>query len=201
MSSERTLIRKDVKARLVGKTLAQNRVYTNRTKSLDEADALPAVIVTTKRNRGESLSLGGEPNFRNTLTVLIEPVVVETANDAHEDLLDELAEQIVATLFTDPDWVKQFEKISYVEEEIQYYTQGQRPLASIQMQFDLQFHLQYQPVILNDFVTARINVDAIDPADPNVHPPDGTWPDGYGGQPGPDKRIEVDAELTMEQNP
>lgn len=201
MSSERKSIRHDIVARLKGKTLANNRVYASRSIPLPE-ELLPAILVTTKRERSEARSAGGgEPSFESTLTVLIEPVVKETQNAEHDDKLDDLAAQIEDVLLTDTDWVQQFEKIAYVESEIHYYEKGEINIASLEIQFDLVFSLRYQPVVVDDFATLQLNVDAIDPADPNQHEADATWPDGYGGQPGPDQRQEVSATIKMEIAP
>lgn len=201
MSGERKLIRQDLVARLMGKTKAQNRVYGARTIPLPD-EALSAILVTVKRERAEPLGIGGEPNFRNTITVMIEPVVAETKDATHADKLDDLTAEIETVLLTDPEWVKQFEKIAFEEHELNYYTDAsQKQIASAAMQFDLTYRTQYEPVVVDDFVTLHLDVDAIDPADPNDHPADGTWPDGYGGQPGPDNRVEVAATLTMEQDP
>ena len=140
----------------------------------------------------------GPPLFKTTSTVVIEAMVKETGEAQVEETLDLLAEEIETVLFTDPDFVKQFQQITSYDSQILVRTEGALDLASVAMQVDLEFSDRFDPVIADDFETLRLTTDAIDPADPNVHPPDAQFPEGYGGQPGPDHRIEVDAEIELE---
>ena len=200
MSEERAKVRKDLVTRLMGKTIAQNRVFASRAIDLPK-DLLAAIIVTADRETATSINLGGSPTFRHTLTVQIEAIVAETKNMALDDRADSLATQIETVLLTDPEWVKKFEKISFESHELAYREEGERLKASVLMRLQLEYVLEHDPAIADDFVTAQVDVDSIDPADPNTHPPDGTYPEGYGGDPGPDKRKEASATFTLEQNP
>lgn len=200
MSSDRKAFRLDVISRLMGKTSVGTNVLKSRTIPIPD-DVLSAIVVSTKNEREELVSNGSEPSFKATLTIVIECIVAETASGDHDDLADDLADEVSTVLFKDPDWVKQFEKISAINTVNQYYMDGDRLMASAEMSVDVEYTTRYEPVVTDDFVTMKINMDAIDPADANEHEADGTWPEGYGGQPGPDKRIEVAATLTMEQEP
>lgn len=200
MSSQRRLIREDIVARLLGKTSVGQRVFASRSIPLPE-EKLPAILVSIPRERGQNLAEGGPPRFRTTSTVIIQCVVKEIGAAEVEDTLDLLAEEVEQVLLTDPVFVKQFEKIANYDSQLMQITQGNIELASLAMQIDLQFDDLFPPVVADDFEGLRIKTDAIDPADPNIHPPDGTYPDGYGGQPGPDKRIEVEQEIELEIEP
>lgn len=199
MSSQRRIIRNDIVTRLLNKTTAGDRVYPSRSEPLPE-EKLPAILVHIPRERGQNIAENqGIPNFRTTSSVLIQAVVKDTGGEQVQETLDLLAEDIERILFTDPDFVKRFSKIGNLDTQVGTYTQGALELASVGIQVDVEFDDDYPPVISDDFATLRLKTDVIDPAaDPNVHPPDGQFPEGYGGYPGPDKRIEVEAEFEVE---
>ena len=183
--------------RLTGKTGAQNRVYSSRSIPLPE-ELLPAVLVYVNRAPAKGKGPGGEPKFNTRLELTIEAVIKDTIDATVDDKLDILGEQIEAALLNDLNFVSQFETIDDKDSDTFYSVEGDRRMAHLQIRMTLQFTETYHPVVTDDFKTVHIKTDAIDPADPNLHPPDAQFPDGYGGQPGPDKRVEVESEVVLE---
>lgn len=169
MSLDAKQIRLDIAARLMAqngqgeyKTAAEDRVFPSRMMPLPANQLLPALVITTPHEIGNTLShTNSIPQFDHTLTIRIEGTVSAADDLVVEDTLDALDEQIRKTLFHDPEWVKQFPRgIDRLETVKRLDTEGERPLGLVIVTIAVKTHLAFPPIIADDFTIAHLHVDA-----------------------------------------
>lgn len=192
---ERQRIRNDVMQRLLdANTAAGENVFRARVTPPDE-DELPALCVYTPDERGASERGSQHPMFDTTLTLQVDALVMHA--DGYDDKLDALCEELEAALLQSPDFVSQFERIASYNTTTSFHDGGEVPVAAAIITIDLVFTNEFPPLVGDDLETTHIDVDAIDPADPNTG--NEGEENGYaGGQPGPDGRTEASIDITHE---
>lgn len=204
--SYRTEIRNDAVSRIIAmNTAAGVRVFACRGLPF-AAKETPAVVVWTNIEKMERIG-GGAPIFRCHLNLTLMAVVTgldeETATTAAADL----AEQIEDNLFSDPEWVMQFETINHVLTELGSEPERERVVAIAVKVIEVQFSVDWLTPILTDPVTNLTTVQ--DPAAADLNGITINWdaqqaanygsgaevdrtgdPDDPPPQDGPDGRIE-----------
>jgi len=158
-----------------------------------EIEELPALAIYTPAETWTSRG-SSAPLFKCATTVSIEGYIA--AVDGWAADLDDLMEKAAEALFSDPEFVKGFSKIASASMSVGYFDEGAKPFATAKHQYVLEYEWEFEPVVSDDLTTVKIELDAIDVADPN------TGNDGYaGGSPGPDGRIEGVVGITLEAAP
>ena len=181
---KRVELRKMIVNKLLNKTAAGPRVYSGLPFNTANDDC-PCILVYASQENGTA---PGKHTtlFNTTLTINIE---VRVADDyrAAEDSIDSICEQIEMLLLADPELNMAVEAITSLNTQKGWEDGGDHSLsiAIIAMQFE--YKRDISVITDGEFLTAHIDVDAIDPADPNIK------------QPGPDGRIEATAEITVNQ--
>lgn len=92
-------IRAAIAERLRGHTDAGARVFTNRSTDLWD-NSLPAILVYTKTERVERETTA---TLKRVATVVVEVVVTAAEGEPLDDRADEVAEQVEARLWLDPE--------------------------------------------------------------------------------------------------
>jgi hypothetical protein len=202
-------------ATLLGATDAADRVYPTPILPWRRDRPLPAIGVYTLHERGEPFGQGNMTAIQLrqscdiTIEALVEVLTDETLDaDARLRLdtavpLDQLCAQIQLVLsqafMTDPAWLDATEGMERFDTlcTLGRTDETDRRTAGATLTWTVNYTCIQEPVFADDFLSAGINVDVIDPAaDPNTtgHPT-GPPPDYPGGYPGPDGRIEVRVEV------
>ncbi|MDO8421564.1 MAG: hypothetical protein Q7S99_05330 [Parvibaculum sp.] len=166
---------------------------TIKDTAADDFDAdseLPGINVYTASESWESKGVVLHTPFVTvSLTLSFEVWIEGTGAQA-----DDLVEKIESVLFTNADFVKEFSGLRSASSQTTAKQDGNKPMLRVLQSYVLEYGLEFEPVIPDAFVTVEIEVDAIDPADPN------TGNEGYaGGSPGPDGRIEGVVTVEPEQ--
>ncbi len=164
-------IRDAVATRLRGIPALGNRVYPSRVwpvpgKDLVDAGKFPAALVYVNGVRRVSLSAGlGAPTFRTTVTVAIDLRAEGVAAEAVDATLDALEEEVDRVLLGDPTFVAIPEELPTMDLERRLRADSDTIIGMTLVTIGLQFTETFEPLGLPPLTTARIVVDAIDPAD------------------------------------
>lgn len=151
---DRTEIRQKVVALLKDKTSVGERVYDSKITSYD-AEELPAISVVTPSQRGTSPAASQVPTFNTFLTLNIEVTVAIT--DDWAEALDNICEEIEEKVLKNPDFLPKFTQIQGYTTTLAYKPDGEMPIVSAVMSFDVGFDLIFNPVYPDDF--NQTNVD------------------------------------------
>jgi hypothetical protein len=180
---ERTRLRTDVITRLKGNTSAGDNVFDSRVTGLSK-EKLPALNITTPAESGTSDRATTYPDFETELTLEITVHISQADGWAGE--LDNLCEEVVSLLLTAPDFVDKYSRIASYRTEVIASDGGENPLIVAAIRIGLYYHEYFEPVIGDDLATVHIDVDAIDPSDPNL------------SSRGPDEVIEASIDVILE---
>lgn len=149
----------------------QGRVYPSRAwplpgAGLADAGTMPAALVYVNGLRRTTLSGGtAAPTFRTILSIAIHLRVEARSPELADAVLDELEEALDAALLEDPGFIALAEEISGMEMGRKLTAEGDLVVGEQVCTIDLQFTETFEPRDLPPLTTARIVVDAIDPAD------------------------------------
>lgn len=179
---------------------------------------LPAVLVDVRREAYRAAGrAGGEPRFQATAQLVVRArEVVEVDPTAApssiltsqygaehgplcEAVLDLWIERIRDALLEQADFVTLFDAIDGVTIDTQVATE-ESLIAEAGLTFDLTWHEVFQPRIPDNFTTANIRVDAIEPADlAGTYPSVPGFPDAADAprESGPDGRAEAGLVITL----
>lgn len=178
----RDLIETKLKAK-VGSGLALEgvNVYNSR---IDEIplDKLPAINIRVATEEAESLGMH-LPRFQATVEVDVEMMV--HAKSGYADDLDSLEENVRSILFTDPNFIKQFEDIVGYRGSIGFNQDddGKTAISLLTIRARVTEEYTVDCTDFGELDDLRIKVDLIDPtSDPD-------------GDPGPDGVIEAEVRL------
>jgi hypothetical protein len=196
-------IRSKIRARatelLAGLAAFEGHVFNARNPPL-RRDLLPAARVYVDRDNRVNQSQSQDIGFYLGEMTLTVQVIVEAGSDpTTADRLDQFCALAEYALLTDQVWRKLVPRVDGLETDITLDSQGELRTAIGTINIACRYADCMVPVFADDLKTMRIQLDFIDPpADPNLvgHPTDP--PDGYpGGYPGPDGRIEIEAEFNL----
>lgn len=165
-------------------------VYDSRTTELG-ADEAPAINVLTQRTRWQQANAQGIPIFTRAITVIVESYAAvgqaaaeaqHVADAALAALCDRIEDAAIESLFTDPDWVAQFEDVQTVDSNVALTSDPKGRYGLARATFDLVNHVEYNPR-----VDPTMTLDTVAFA---------TFPDGdTSGTPA------TEAEIPIEQGP
>lgn len=126
------------------------------------------------------------------VTETIEIYVTLVSPDLYYDNLDAVVLLIETALMTNATWVSQFEEISKIHSIFGYQNAGETNQASAKVTFTVKYQEEFEPDITVILNRIHIDTDVISPAaDPNLLPEGETL--------GPDGRIEIVSDITLEQ--
>lgn len=181
---KRAELRRDIVDLLKGKTTAGQKVYDSlpfRTAN----NECPCILVYAPQEnasaRAKHVSM-----FDSSLTISIEARVAEDYLTAMQTL-DTLCENIENLILSDQDFLQSVEAITAINTQIGQDDGGEYPLFLAIISVTVEYKKDIRPDIQDQFLTARVNVDAIDPYDQNL------------ASSGPDGRIEGQAIINIEQ--
>lgn len=174
MSMTRAEVRDAISARLAaGVPALAGRIYKSRSwplpaSGLVDVGKLPAALVYAQRTRRTTISgATAAPTFRTIVTFLI-MLRAEGRTDVEVDAtLDSLGEAVEDALLTDAAFVAIAEDLTGTDSERRLTSDSERIFGEEALTLDLQFTETFEPRGLPPLTTARIVVDAIDPADPS----------------------------------
>ncbi|MEP3245106.1 MAG: hypothetical protein ABJN40_13170 [Sneathiella sp.] len=152
---ERTRTRKSVIARLLAaNTDAAGRVKDSVVNNVAAEECpLLSVYTLTQNGDGDASHL---PAFDTNLNLKIDAYVV--ASEDWSDRLDNLCEQVEATLLRNPDFVKEYSGFTSYSTNIQLESDGEKPVASAAIQIGLRFRQEFEPIIPDNLKTTDITV-------------------------------------------
>lgn len=185
-------------------TVAGKYVFGSRDTSLQQGD-VPAVLVYILSERGEGMPGRTEPQFRTTLTLVIDCLAASTNLRRCETMLDALSEQVTEGLLRSPKFVgaknpdtggKLFEGFSDLVVTVAFSGEGDRHNGTTRIALGIRFHDVYPPLVLQPLTTIGLNTDTIQPADQT-----GTYLPAYPAPrtQGPDGRIDIGGVVTLPQ--
>ena len=178
--------------------IPSERVFNSRVYPVSPTQC-PALNVFTPSHEGKNeTQVASVPSFDYDLRLRVDLHVA--AIDDWADDADEYAEEISQAIMADVDFLATL-GISYFawhNTTIQASGDGDMPIATVMIDFGMNFGWDYPVTIADNLETIAMNVDAIDPADANTGHEDDEG--GYaGGSPGPDGRNEAVVEIKPEQ--
>lgn len=184
--------RSDLRARTIAAIVARNvapaaSVYDSRKIPL-ERDELRAISVFTLGEDGAgSNPFMTSPEFQLSVRLTIE-AEIEGKDDATLALqIDNFCDEICAAIFTTPAWVSEVQGIDNFSIDFNLDAKSDKRTAGATIGMDVALTKRWEPVIPDRLEKIHVKVDVIDPAaDPNLQ------------YPGPDGRIEVEAEFEID---
>lgn len=179
---ERTKLRRKIVEILRNNTDAGKNVYSTRCTPWHEKN-LPGISVYTPSERGMSKAASNIPSFDMTLTLNIE--IADKSSENWDEKVDSICEQIEQLILKNDGLVKEFSQISSYSSVIDARDGGDMPIMAVIMSFDFIYTSIFEPKINDSLDAIDINVDCIDPSDPNLK------------SPGPDGRSEARIFLNM----
>lgn len=181
---KRAEIRKAIIDQLKNKTLAGERVYAGLPFATAEEDCPCVLVYTTQENcttRAKHV-----PLYETSLTIIVEARVTGDYASA-EEVLDVLCEQIEARVLGEQKLRGMVEAITSVSTQKAWEDGGEYPLFVAMMSIVVEYKREFIADIQDEYLTASVKMDTIDPADPNL------------AAPGPDGRIEATVEVIVNQ--
>lgn len=181
-------IRRDAKARLLAANTAVGaKVFASRTVPTKQ-DKLPCLLVYTMETKGTRSGIG-IPAFDTITTLAVEIVCGDLTDEALDDALDVLEEQVKATFLNDAEWVSSFNYVDSLNVQVSIGEDSSARTAGSRVLFDVAYFDSYEPVVTDVLGKVNIRLDAIDPFMP-------TGPVGVTRTSGPDGRIEGEVNIT-----
>lgn len=135
MSHVRQQIRDRIATLVTGLPLTGTRVYKMRSYALDK-DKLPALLVYTL-NETSSLITIGTRTLRRNLNVAVEAIASGTA-DIH-DTVDAICVDVEEAIAADFSLSGLVKSCVLTNTEIDVLTEGERPISSARLTFDVQY--------------------------------------------------------------
>jgi hypothetical protein len=179
----------------------QGRVYPSRAwplpgAGLVDAGAMPAGLVYVNGVRRTTLSGGmSAPKFRAIVSIAIHLRAQGLTVELVDATLDQLEAAVDEALLEDPTFVAIPEEITGMDMARKLSAEGDQIVGEQVITLDLQMTETFEPKGLPPLATARIVIDAIDPADRSGPYPaiDPFPPPAAPPRPrGPDGRAEAD---------
>lgn len=125
---------------------------------------LPALLVYVNGQTDRNLSIG-RPFFRRSLEIAVEAVIDGASDDGLGDTLDDLCAGIETALLTDPDWIRQFERIGDPRTDLTAVVDGERRMAAAKIVIPVEYVAEYAPNLAAavDLSTVAVEVDTMEP--------------------------------------
>ena len=168
-------IRNGVAAKLTAAGLVPaGHVLGFRTTPLPRSK-LPALLVYVNGQSDRQLSIAA-PRFRRSLEIAVEVVIDGSTDDGLGDALDDLCAGVESVLLTDPDWIRQFERIGDTRTDLTAVIDGDRRMAAAKIVIPVEYIAEYPPNLATaaNLSTVQLEVDTM-PTDGSMEA-HATWP-------------------------
>ena len=141
LPTTRKEIRKGVLDLLLGKTVAEDRVFANRTPPISQRDELPVILIYPEGEEDTVLQHYGTQSKlkRKDLSLIVEIIVEETSERLLNDAIDDLADQV-------EDLIEKSDKIGNLVHDIsidtsegEYSVDGDLSWATWKMNFKVSY--------------------------------------------------------------
>lgn len=163
-------------------------VYQCRIDSFQGPMLKPGISVQSVLKKRTNFDTGGYHDVNETIEIF----VTLTNPTAYYKLIDDGVLAIETALMTNADWVSQFSTTPEIETYFGYDKAGETNQASAKIVLTLEYQDRFEVNITTLLESMHIDTDVISPAaDPNLLPPGETL--------GPDGRIELTTDITLEQ--
>lgn len=186
MSLDRTLIREDLVTRLLNNTSVSDKVFNWRVTPFKDPE-LPAIVIKAPDERSAKKSAGTTPRFQSELTLQIEIHAFGTTEKVVADQLDAINEEIETVVFKSPTWSKEFESWASYDTKVELNHESNKIRGLAIMLLDVKYQRSFPPTVPDELTNIHVDVDALDPSDPNLQTP------------GPDGRLEASADWPIDQ--
>jgi hypothetical protein len=177
-------LRKLVQRLLVNKTLAGARVYDSLPYAVDHDDC-PCLLIYTSR---EQASAPGRHTVTLSTTLSID-IEIRVSGNYHElqDQIDSIEETALDLILGSEEFQNEIESVSGITTNMSVEDGSKFAFALAILSIQVEYKKDILPRPDGQFLSARINVDAINPHDPNL------------AATGPDGRIEATVDLLIDQ--
>lgn len=195
-AAERKRIRAAIVAHLQAKSsVPAARVFNSRVYHVAPAQCPAFNVFTPMANGKNETQAAHVPSFEYEVSVRVD-VTVAARGDDWAAALDDLCDEVDTLVMEDVEFLAALavSRFSWHRTTIQVSGEGEEVIATAMIDFGIVFGWDFNPTIQDALEKVRIDVDAIDPADPNTGHEDDEG--GYqGGQPGPEGRIEARVDI------
>jgi len=132
MAHARQLIREQVATTLTGLTTTGSNVFQSRVYPLQDAN-LPALLVYTKEESSEIITMGSTRALERLLTLSVEAYV--KSNNNSDDTIDTISEEIEAAIGADTTLNNKAKDVFLISTDINYVGEGENPVAVATLNF------------------------------------------------------------------
>lgn len=135
MAHVRQQIREYFGTTLTGLTTTGTRVHESRVYPLE---SLPALVIYTKSETSEPVVIGSARELLRELEVVVEGYAKATTN--FDDTIDTICKEVEEAIAADPT-LNNVAKDAFISStEIDFNSEGEKPLGFVTMTFTVQYH-------------------------------------------------------------
>lgn len=129
-------------------------IYDTKVTNWDQVGKpVISISITSQNGNGESINI---PIFSTSLSINFDIVFLCEENWA--DKLDEICEKIENLILKNPEFIKEFSKISDYSTNIKFEDGAEKIVASARITLTGNFDLEYQPIILDDYLKTNLKI-------------------------------------------
>lgn len=132
MAHARQTIREQVATTLTGLTTTGSNVFQSRVYPLQDSN-LPALLIYTKEESSEIITMGGTRALDRELTLAVELYVKSNANS--DDTIDTIADEIESAIGADTTLNNKAKDVFLISTDINYVGEGENPVAVATLNF------------------------------------------------------------------
>ena len=134
-------IRNQVVTQLTGLATTGSNVYDSRIYPLEDGN-LPAILIYTKSEVSEPLDIGSNRTLERVLSLNVEVYVKSTSS--FEDTLDTICKEVEVAIAADPTLSGKAKDCHLESTEIEFNSEGEKPLAFATLTFLTNYYVQEQ---------------------------------------------------------
>ena len=138
MPHARKIIREAFVAAVIGLSTTGSKVYESRFYPMDAA-ALPGIIVYTKAEASENLTISRPVKMARQLDVAVE-IYTKTVVNA-DDMIDQIALEIEQAVYTNSTLQGLAKDIRLTETDIKLMGEGEKPIAVATLTYSTLYHV------------------------------------------------------------
>lgn len=137
MSHARQQLREAVLAAVTNLPTTKRNAFASRVHPISDGE-LPCVIVFTRNESSEPMTIGLPRRFKHSLTVVVEGYVKMV--DGYDNKLDKIALEVEEALYNNPSLQVLVKDIFLSETEIKITGEAEKPVALVSMSFSAEYH-------------------------------------------------------------
>ena len=143
MPSHRTVIRDYLKTLLTGKTIAGDKVYTNRAKPLGEEDMPCLLVYTGSDQRGRESREHDMSMVYRKLEIVVECAIANAREFDLESAMEQAAEDIQGTLAADETLGKHVIECRWQSTDIDIVSEGRKVFGAVRVEFEADLYTRH----------------------------------------------------------